>query len=57
LFPGDRIYIQADKMIHTDNFIAKTIAPFERLFGFVLLGSGTHSTLRFIHVNNQGGGN
>jgi polysaccharide export outer membrane protein len=49
LFPGDRVYISADKMIHTDNFIAKTIAPFERIFGFVLLGTGVQQELRFIH--------
>lgn len=53
LFPGDRVYIEADKMIHTDNFIAKTLAPFERIFGIIALGSGVHSQLRFIHTNNN----
>lgn len=55
LFPGDRVYISADKMIRTDNFIAKATAPLERIAGFILLGSSVQKTLRFIHVNNQGG--
>jgi protein involved in polysaccharide export with SLBB domain len=55
LFPGDRVYISADKMIRTDNFIAKATAPLERIAGFVLLGSSVQKTLRFIHINNQGG--
>lgn len=55
LFPGDRVYISADKMIQTDNFIAKATAPLERIAGFVLLGSSVQKTLRFIHINNQGG--
>ncbi|HUG19591.1 MAG TPA: polysaccharide biosynthesis/export family protein [Planctomycetaceae bacterium] len=55
LFPGDRVYISADKMIQTDNFIAKATAPLERIAGFILLGSSVQKTLRFIHINNQGG--
>jgi polysaccharide biosynthesis/export protein len=55
LYPGDRVYISADRMIQTDNFIAKATAPFERIAGFVLLGSSVQKTLRFIHINNQGG--
>jgi protein involved in polysaccharide export with SLBB domain len=56
ILPGDRIYIKADKLITTDNFISKVIAPAERIMGFILLGSGVQSTLRFIHINNRGGG-
>ena len=56
ILPGDRIYIKADKLITTDNFISKVIAPAERIMGFILLGSGVQSTLRFIHFNNRGGG-
>ncbi|MGC1273675.1 MAG: polysaccharide biosynthesis/export family protein [Planctomycetaceae bacterium] len=41
LFPGDRIYIQADHMITFDNFLAKTLAPFERILGVTLLTNGT----------------
>jgi len=41
LLPGDRIYIKADHMIATDNFIAKFTIPMSRLFGITLLGNGT----------------
>lgn len=47
LFPGDRVYISADKMIHTDNVIAKIIAPAERLFGFVMLGTSMGRQIKF----------
>src|SRR5690606_24708018 len=35
LFPGDRIYIEADHFIAFDTAVAKITAPFERMFGFV----------------------
>lgn len=54
LFPGDRVYIEADKLIHTDNFIAKVLAPAERLIGFTLLGTSVVRDLKFF--NRQGGG-
>jgi protein involved in polysaccharide export with SLBB domain len=38
LLPGDRIYIQADKLVALDNHIGKILAPFERILGFSLLG-------------------
>lgn len=41
VLPGDRIYISADHMIAMDNWVAKVISPFERIFGFILLGNGT----------------
>jgi polysaccharide export outer membrane protein len=53
LFPGDRVYIQADKLIHTDNFIAKVLAPAERIMGFTLLGTSVVRNLKFF--NRQGG--
>ncbi|QDT47007.1 Polysaccharide biosynthesis/export protein [Symmachiella dynata] len=40
ILPGDRIYVAADPMFASDIFIAKVIAPFERLFGFTILGNG-----------------
>ena len=45
LFPGDRIYIQADHMIAVDNFLAKTLAPVERILGVTLLGNQTVRSL------------
>lgn len=44
LMPGDRIYIQADRLIMVDNLIAKITSPVERLFGITLLGYGVLST-------------
>jgi polysaccharide biosynthesis/export protein len=56
LFPGDRIYVQADNLIATDNFFAKIIAPIERVFGVTLLGSSTIESLRsFQHGFSSGG--
>lgn len=52
LFPGDRIYIQADHMITFDNFLAKTLAPFERILGVTLL---TNSTVRSIEGQPNSG--
>lgn len=47
VLPGDRLYVQAQKLISIDNALAKVLAPVERMFGIVLLGSST--------VNNVNG--
>src|SRR5262245_52667768 len=41
LLPGDRVYVAEDKLVSTDNFLAKVISPIERVFGITLLGSST----------------
>src|SRR5690606_29662159 len=41
LLPGDRVYVAEDKLVNTDNFLAKLLAPVERIFGITLLGSST----------------
>ncbi len=57
LLPNDRIYVRADPMIATDNFIAKLLNPVERIFGFTLLGTTTAQRLQFYHQGaNSGGG-
>lgn len=56
LFPGDRIYIQADSLISADNFIAKVITPVQRLFGFTILGYSTIGRLQQSPSNAVGGG-
>ncbi len=53
LFPGDRVYVKADKLIHIDNTLAKILSPIERIFGTTLLGV---STVRTIENNNNGTG-
>lgn len=40
VFPGDRIYVQADALVTADTFLARLLSPAERLLGFTLLGSG-----------------
>jgi protein involved in polysaccharide export with SLBB domain len=52
ILPGDRIYVQADKLISLDNMIGKVIAPVERIFGFSLLGL---STVQEWENRDQGG--
>jgi polysaccharide export outer membrane protein len=46
VFPGDRIYVGADPWIHTDSWLAKRLAPVERLLGITLLGSSTVNSIR-----------
>lgn len=41
LLPGDRVFIAEDRLLAFDNFVGKVTAPFERVFGFLLLGSQT----------------
>ena len=51
VFPGDRIYVNSDPKIRTDSFLAKTLAPVERVLGVTLLGSSTVNSIR-----NRGSG-
>jgi polysaccharide export outer membrane protein len=46
LFPGDRVYVQADKLITADSWLAKLLAPVERVLGVTLLGSSTVNSIR-----------
>lgn len=45
LLPGDRIYISADRMVALDAFVGKMLAPFDRVFGFSLLGTQSIQTI------------
>jgi len=56
LFPGDRIYIKADNKIMIDNFIAKTLAPINRIAGFILLGNGVVRRLQTNNLGSSGSG-
>lgn len=56
VLPGDRVYVQADKLVTFDTFIAKLTAPFERIFGFMLLGNGTVRAIQNGHRQQQGSG-
>jgi polysaccharide export outer membrane protein len=50
LFPGDRVFVDADCLIKADNWLAKILAPVERVLGVTLLGSSTVNSIR----NNNG---
>lgn len=41
VLPGDRVFIAQDQWVAFDSTIGKLTAPFERIFGFALLGSST----------------
>jgi len=41
ILPGDRVFIAQDQWVAFDSTIGKITAPFERMFGFALLGSST----------------
>ena len=46
LLPGDRLFIAEDRLIAIDSAVAKITAPFERMFGFTLLGAQTVQVLQ-----------
>ncbi len=39
LLPGDRVFIAQDQWVAFDSIVGKITAPFERIFGFALVGS------------------
>lgn len=56
VMPGDRIYVQADKLIALDNHIEKLLAPFERIFGVSLLGFNVvRNSLGVYPIKSTGG--
>lgn len=56
LLPGDRIYVQSQPLLTFTTALNKTLAPIERVLGFVLLGTTTVQTLegRGLFGNNVG---
>lgn len=57
LFPGDRIYVQADHLMATDIFLGKVFAPIERFLGVTALGTGAVSGIDFYtQQGTQGSG-
>jgi polysaccharide export outer membrane protein len=45
ILPGDRLYVQSDPWRRFDAGVAKVLSPFERMFGFTLLGSETVNSI------------
>ena len=46
LLPGDRVFVESQRIIAADNFLAKWLAPIERSLGITLLGSQTVNSIR-----------
>jgi hypothetical protein len=46
--PGDRVYIMAQPLIRTNNFMQKLLAPVQQALGMTLLGSETVNSIRGI---------
>lgn len=55
LMPGDRLYVKANPFVAADNYIALVLAPFERLFGFSLLGNSAIQSFRYSPSTGTGG--
>jgi polysaccharide export outer membrane protein len=53
ILPGDRVFVAEDKLVATDNFVGKALAPFERISGFISLATGTVGDLRFFHLRSK----
>ena len=51
LLPGDRLFIAEDKLTKTDSVINKIVLPFERIIGFVSLGTGTLNSITRIGLS------
>ncbi|HTU19291.1 MAG TPA: polysaccharide biosynthesis/export family protein [Gemmataceae bacterium] len=60
LLPGDRLYVQSNPLIKTNNLITQFLMPVERLLGFELLGtsavSSTAGTIFEIKSGSTGAG-
>jgi polysaccharide export outer membrane protein len=52
LLPGDRLYIHSDALVTFDTRLSRLLTPFERMFGFILLGNGTVRALQGTNNNN-----
>ena len=55
IFPGDRVYLKAQRLVTIDRTLARIISPVERLFGVTLLGASTVNNIAG-RGNGFGGG-
>jgi polysaccharide export outer membrane protein len=53
LMPGDRLFVAEDGMLALDTFIGKVTRPFERVFGFTILGAQLVNRLRTLSANRN----
>lgn len=56
LFPGDHVYVKAQRLVTVDNTLARILAPVQQLFGVTLLGTQTVNQIsgRGIGFGNNG---
>jgi polysaccharide biosynthesis/export protein len=54
ILPGDRLFVSEDKLVAFDTRLGKIISPFERIAGFVALGTSTTQNLVFFNQNGRG---
>ncbi|TWT37357.1 Polysaccharide biosynthesis/export protein [Posidoniimonas corsicana] len=52
LLPGDRLFIAEDPMTKFDAIVSKITRPFERIFGFVALGTSTANRIERFGLGN-----
>jgi polysaccharide export outer membrane protein len=55
IMPGDRVYVHSQPLLTLDSTLAKILAPVERVFGAILLGSTTVQTLQGKNLTGTGG--
>lgn len=48
IFPGDRIFVRGDCLVTVDNYMAKLLAPVERVLGVSLLATNVVGTIQSI---------
>jgi protein involved in polysaccharide export with SLBB domain len=56
LFPGDRIYVNSQKVLRVDSVLAKFLSPIERVLGTTLLGATTVNAIRGRNTNTNPSG-
>ena len=56
IFPGDRVYVKAQRLVTVDNTLARILSPVQQLFGVTLLGTQTVNQVagRGIGFGNNG---
>ena len=54
VLPGDRVFISEDHMVRLDSEVQRLKSPFERIFGFSLLGFQTVQSANAFPIGNNG---
>jgi len=57
LFPGDRVYVKAQRLVAVDNTLARILSPVQQLFGVTLLGTQTVNQVAGRGIGFGGNGN